>query len=297
VNDITLRDANNLIADLIDGNNVTLTVGSLTDAETGDGVLPGVDLSNVRIDAVYGNDDIVVNGTLTITATGAIGSAGEFLEIDAPAFSADTDPVITLTASSVFVDFENDINFNNLVVANATTIELMARNIVVNGDFGLPTADIELTAREQIIGDGRSTITAGTLMLDAQNQTPIAGDRSIIGELAAPILLNMTDGNDYIVPQDDGRARLTGVGFISASNFTGSDFTRIFADSESRIFLVANFTDLIASVQGSFITAQIFTIDSSQFRADLNIYGIDGAGLLLPHDQCEDEESADCAKQ
>jgi hypothetical protein len=94
-----------------------------------------------------------------------------------------------------------------------------------------------------------------------------------------------------------GSVTLNGFGFISASNFTGTDFTNIFNLSNSRIFLIANFTDLIASVQGSFITAQIFTIDSSQFRADLNIFGVDGAGLLLPADQCEDEESADCAKQ
>ena len=39
-----------------------------------------------------------------------------------------------------------------------------------------------------------------------------------------------------------------------------------------------------------------FTIDASQFRTDLNIFGVDGAGLLLPLGQCEDEESPDCSK-
>jgi hypothetical protein len=134
-------------------------------------------------------------------------------------------------------------------------------------------------------------------MLYALNTTTAGDDGAIIGALAAPIVLNMANGTDYQVPEDAGLPTLTGFGFISASNFTGSDFTRIFNDSGNRIFLIANFTDLIASVQGSFITAQIFTIDSSQFRADLNIFGVDGAGVLLPPDQCEDEESADCAKQ
>jgi hypothetical protein len=284
--DLTLFDQNDVAVNLIQASDVTITAGSLSDFAA-DGGTP----------ATPGEADIVVTGVLDITTTGAVGAPAEALEIVTPSNS-----VVVIDAGSVYADFLNEVTFGDnvtipgLQVLNAGVVELTADRITVAGNFntGNTAADLTFTARDIIVGGG-GTITAFTLQLDALNQVnPDAkpGD-SVIGGLAAPIFLDMSNGANYQVPN----TTLNGFGFISASNFTGSDFTRIFNDSGNKIFLIANFTDLIASVQGSFITAQIFTIDSSQFRADLNIFGVDGAGLLLPLDQCEDEESADCAKQ
>jgi hypothetical protein len=283
--DVTINDINNVSVLFIDGNNVTITAlsGSVTES-LADGGTP----------EIRGTDDIVAGGTLTITAA-SIGSAADPLELDAGG-------PIALTAGNIYADFLGDLAFSTLTVSGVTgAVELTGRVITVDADFdpGLAPTDVVLVARGIIVGGG-GTVTADTLRLDALNDPAFGGDNndssSVIGSLAAPILLDMTSGTNYQVPTLNG-GTLNGFGFISASNFTGTDFTTIFSASNNRVFLIANFTDLIASVQGSFITAQIFTIDSSQFRADLNIYGIDGAGLLLPHDQCEDEESADCAKQ
>jgi hypothetical protein len=278
--DVTVTDtAGTLDISLISGSSVTLTAGAVTDAELDGGSLQA-----------RGNDDIVAVN-LTITAN-AIGAAADPLEITAPGN-------VTFNAGTIYADFANEVHFAlnvaHLTVTNASIVEITASDIFVDGDFdpGTPAtpANIALRARDEIEGGG-GTIRAGTLLLDALNTGGGLGE-SVIGAIDAPILLDMSNGTDYQVPP----TTLNGFGFISASNFTGTDFTRIFSDSGNKIFLIANFTDLIASVQGSFITAQIFTIDSSQFRADLNIFGVDGAGILLPLDQCEDEESADCAKQ
>jgi hypothetical protein len=292
--DVTVTDtAGGLVIATIDGDNVTLTAGSIADATLGDGT-----------PAVPGEDDIIVGagGTLVITTTGSIGASGESIEINSPA-----NGVVTINAGAAYLDFANDVttgtlNANDgLTIQGAGVIELLARTITVTGNFGSTSTNTVLTARNRIIGDG-GTISANILQLDALNLVAFGGDNDdgspIIGALDAPILLDMSNGANYQVPgTPPGSVTLNGFGFISASNFTGSDFQDIFSASHNKIFLIANFTDLIASVQGSFITAQIFTIDSSQFRADLNIFGVDGAGVLLPHDQCEDEESADCAKQ
>ena len=71
----------------------------------------------------------------------------------------------------------------------------------------------------------------------------------------------------------------------------------MFDDSGGRIFVIGNFTDLIASVQGSFITASLFAVDSSQFQTGLNIFGTEGAGVTMPWHQCDDPESSDCETQ
>ncbi len=292
---VVLNDINNLNIDLVSSDgDVTLSALTITDAQADGGTVvtpPPVGSPAATPDTITrGTDNILVTGTLTVTAD-SFGTSADPIEIDALTGSGASSTVslaFDIQGGGLFVDFAGDIDFDQLSVLGATQVELAAFNITVNADFNTGTfTDIEFLARNIIFG-GTGTITAESLQLDAR-----AVGQDVIGSIAAPILLNMANGTDYRVPDNE----LNGFGFINASNFTGTDFNTIFNASGQRIFLIANFTDLIASVQGSFITAQIFTIDSSQFRADLNIFGVEGAGVLLPYDQCEDEESADCAKQ
>ncbi|MGQ0587790.1 MAG: hypothetical protein ACT4PK_11425, partial [Gammaproteobacteria bacterium] len=85
-------------------------------------------------------------------------------------------------------------------------------------------------------------------------------------------------------------------GFVRAEDFNTAAFTDVFNRSNQRVFIIGRFDEIVSGVQGSFITAASFSVDSSQFRTDLNIFGVDGSGVLLPKDQCEEEESPDCAR-
>ena len=265
-----------------------LEAGSVVDANV-------LDVGNNPV-----SDDAASPPTVNITAGALVVEAGSFgdsanrIEVNIPTAGAVS---LASTGGNFYVDSVQGIELASwsLSSAGTPTFDILAASIEVNNpvdaNFGNDNETIFLTARTRIIG-GTGTITASRLRLDAFNVGGSNSD-SVIGSIASPIFLDIDTGDRYEVPA----TTLNGFGFINATNFTGTDFTRIFNDSNKRIFVIANFTDLIASVQGSFITAQIFTIDSSQFRADLNIFGVEGAGVLLPYDQCEDEESADCAKQ
>jgi hypothetical protein len=93
------------------------------------------------------------------------------------------------------------------------------------------------------------------------------------------------------------RSRGNTFGFVQAPNFDTSAFQDVFNRTEGKVFVIGRFDEIVSGVQGSFIAALAFNVDSSQFRTDLSIFGVDGSGVTLPWHQCEDEESTDCEKQ
>jgi hypothetical protein len=171
-----------------------------------------------------------------------------------------------------------NLSFN--VAGTLTVTEADAVTLVGSNTAG---TSVSITAVTDILSpDGVLTSPAITLI-------SLTG---IIGTIQEPIQVVTTPSLIFasVGPDNDD------FGFIAGDNFTTADFRRVLQISGGKVFVFGAFSELVASVQGSFITAPSFSIDPSQFRTDLNIYGLDGSGVTLPRDQCEDEESPDCER-
>jgi len=202
------------------------------------------------------------------------------------------------------------VRLANLVVdtpAGVTDVTIHAPGITIDDGITFGSDD-NLTLRAEdtdpLIGNSNEIITSEggtiqgsqiTLYADGAAATGFA-----IGSPTAPIVILITAPSS---PDDsgqfDGQVNLTlptAFGFVRADGFNTAAFTDVFLRSSQRVFIIGRFDEIVSGVQGSFITAPSFSVDSSQFRTDLNIFGVDGAGVLLPADQCEDEESLDCEK-
>jgi hypothetical protein len=164
----------------------------------------------------------------------------------------------------------------DLTVNPGATVAISAPNIIVNADFGSPDITLFLHALDSFIG-GNGVITAETMTFTAGVN---------MGTITDPVRIQIANPGNFFV----GLPVPGGLGIISADNFGASDFIRVLTESEGRVLVLSNFADLIATVQGSFIETVGFTVDASMFRTDINIFGVEGAGLLLPPDQLEDDE-------
>ena len=174
------------------------------------------------------------------------------------------------------------------------TVDITAELITIDAKFGVAADDLFLTShtliKSPIVSGGSLTANNVHLHADGNGQ-----DVPVMGEPLDPIVLIVNSSANIfatIGPANNG----PGFGFGKAENLDTSAFTDVFNRSNQRFILISRFDEIISSVQGSFINAPKFSVDSSQFRTDLNIFGVDGTGVLLPNGQCEDEESPDCAR-
>jgi hypothetical protein len=290
-----LGDVNDLLIGSITASNSDATIdsvvltagGSILDghadgnAEDGATVLMNITALNLTVNTVGAFGDaadrveLAVPGPISITTSGAAGSV--FLQLAGP------DPVM-LSRLTIVTD-----------LATEQTVDLLADAIVVDTGFGNPTDDLRLVSFGTIKAATKDPLVADDLTLEAINSQnePVA-----IGSTGAPLVIDVTGSVNLVAfvgpaPEHDPSDIF---GFVQAGNFDTTAFNDVFERSNQHVFVIGNFDEIVSGVLGSFISAPSFTVDSSQFRTDLNIFGVEGAGFLLPGGQCDDEESTDCAQ-
>jgi hypothetical protein len=308
----------------VEGNGTDLDLGATTITGIGNLDISGTGaLTNSGVLDIAGTTRLEA-GANTITFAGAGNVFAGVVTVDNSAL-APANLALTYqfeTGSDFSLVMTNLLNLATLEITTpvgVTAVTVTAPSIVINADVMFGTDDILSLNAENLADplDNTETITSdgGELFGSAINlyADGVGEGGFAIGSPNKPIIINITapsnpddstvfDGQVNLDLGDENnpdlveRALDRAFGFVSAPDFNTAAFTDVFNRSQQRVFIIGRFDEIVSGVQGSFITAPSFSVDSSQFRTDLNIFGVDGSGVLLPRDQCEDEESTDCAR-
>jgi hypothetical protein len=306
---------------------LTLTITNVTGSVSIDGIdhvdlvsATAVELGTVTVAAGAGAGSLTIDAAgqaVTQPVAGGLNVAGVVAIVadsvqlnsatDLNIFVLGTDNInlATVTGDIALAVVDQDVELSHITTDAAgtaagavsiTTVSTSATgyDIEVDADFGNDTDDLTLHSSGVMLTANDSSgqpgqLSADNLSLTADGRT---SDGFGMGTPNNPIIITLTDSSklDAVVTTPDT------FGFIRADGFDTSAFQDIYARSGGSVFIIGRFDEIVSGVQGSFISAAAFNVDSSQFRTDLNIFGVDGAGILLPADQCEDEESTDCAR-